>query len=296
MDTSSREEHHTKNISLPFQNMRLVFLGLGIIIPSLFLGALFGGNFFSSGGTHNTAAGAAPNPTVSAVEVAEITNSTAVIRWETKGAGDAQVDYGSSASYGFTSLLDARPGTKHEVFLTNLEPGFEYHFQARSKDPIGHLAVSGDLIFTTLPSVRGQVSICGWDGDSIERTDTFCSAKDGWAKGESWTDSCSAVWSQTTSSPVTECTYEFSDAKSRGSVKLNESWNVTLEPDYTGWVDVLVVSDPAGAETFLPAAVLAVNGSVIMDALDTAGKYSFRFRPADDSASWGDVLTITVRK
>ena len=69
-----------------------------------------------------------------------------------------------------------------------------------------------------------------------------------------------------------------------------------MKPSYTGWVDVFVVSDPLGEESYMPAAAEAQDGGVMMAALNVLGKYSFRFRPADNSASWSDVLTIIIRK
>lgn len=244
--------------------------------------------------SHSPVAKGSTSPVISGMKISEITNSTVVIRWDTKSAADAQVDYGTSEVYEFASNLESRPGTKHEIFLTNLEPGLTYHFRVRSRDPVGSLAFSQDLTFETLPGQRGQASICGWDGDSIERVDTLCTSKDGWAKGESWTESCTDVWGETASAPVDECIYKFSDVKARGSVAENDAWQVTLGSGYTGWVDILIVESPSGADRFLPAAEYAEDGQVAMDALSSAGKYTFRFRPADDSASWSDLLTITV--
>lgn len=295
METSFNTERPAAKSLLSLNRTQIVLLGLAVIIPAFVLGAVFGEDFIPSN-SQNLSAKAAPSASITAVEVSEITNSTAVVRWETKSAGDAQVDYGTSTMHEFVSELDSRPDTSHEIALVNLEPGQEYHLKARSKSPNGRLYFSADKTFTTLQSQRGQVSICGWDGDSIERADTVCSTNDGWAKGESWTESCTAVWTQTTSTPVEECIYQFTDVKAIGSVSKDELWQVEIEPTYTGWVDVMEVSDPSGEFSFLPAAQQAQNGVVQMGALSEAGKYSFRFRPADDGASWSDVLTITVRK
>lgn len=284
------------------KSIRMAFLGIGISTFFLFGGILLGENMVGSLNNLNSGSASPPAkdvaaPVISSMEVSEITNSTAVIRWETDRATDRQVDYGISEIYEFASELEIRPDTNHEVFLVNLEPGLTYHFRVRSRDPVGNLAFSEDDTFTTLAGQRGQVSICGWDGDSIERVDTFCPSEDGWAKGESWTEFCSAVWNQTISVPVDDCFYQFSDVKAqKSSVSSNEYFKVLLKPSYTGWIDILEVDSPSGKDKFFPAAKYAVRGQVTMDGMEVAGKYTFRFRPADDSAVWSDLLTITVRR
>lgn len=292
------------NTSLVHSNIfRIFLLGVvaAIVIPSVFVATLqepFGIFMGSNSGNpgSNPAKGASV-PIISSVEARELTNSTAVIRWKTKRAADRQVEYGISEVYELASFIDTRPGTKHEVFLVNLEPGLTYHFRVRSRDPVGSLAFSEDSTFTTLSGKRGQASICGWDGDSIERVDTFCASNDGWAKGESWTASCGAVWSQPASRLVSDCVYQFSDVKAqKSSVGPGESWQVALEPGHTGWIDILQVDSPSEKDIFSPAAKYAERGLVTMDELSAPGKYTFRFRPADDSAAWSDLLTINVHK
>jgi len=211
-----------------------------------------------------------------------------------------QVEYGVPDAYGLMSDADIALATSHEIFLTNLEPGVTYHFRVRSKNVIGNVAFSEDFIFTTpeekiFEGGRGQASICGWDGDSLERVDTFCATGDGVARGESWTASCSAVWGQTTSRPVQECIYQFSGVSALATIAANEPWQVAVEPVYTGWVDILVVESPSGNDQFLPAAQYVDEGQLTMDALSLTGNYIFQFRPADDSAFWSDSLTVTVK-
>ena len=291
MNISSKEGKTTKRL-------RMMLMGIGFSSFVLVGGVWLGANMMKDLKVtdHSPVAKGVTAPVISSVEISEVTNSTAVIRWKTNKATDSQVDYGTSEPYEFASELDTRPDTKHEIFLINLEPGLTYHFQVRSIDPVGNLALSEDGTLTTLTTERGRVSICGWDGDSIERVDTFCPSKDGWAKGESWTESCSVVWTETISLPVDECTYQFSNVKSQGSVATDEPWQLTLEPNYTGWIDVLIVESPSVTDEFLPAAYLVEESEVTMEALNSEGKHTFRFRPADDSASWSDLLTITVRE
>lgn len=231
---------------------------------------------------------------ISLVEVRELTNSTALIVWETKSAAEGEVEYGTDETYGLTAK-EERPDTKHEIALTNLLPDTLYHFRIRSKTPSGEETTIDDATFKTLAGERGQVSICGWDGDSLERVDTFCETKNGWAKGESWTHFCGAAWSKTTSRPVQECVYGFSKIKASRSVDSNDTWEVSLEPNYTGWIDILEIETSTGKDKFLPAVKYSQGGLIIMDPLKVEGEYKFRFRPADDYAFWSEKLIIRSR-
>lgn len=232
---------------------------------------------------------------ISSVEIRELTNSTVLIVWQTKSASEGQVEYGIDETYGLTAK-ESRPDVKkHEIALTDLVPDTLYHFRIRSKTPNREETLTDDSTFKTLAGQRGQVSICGWDGDSLERVDTFCETKNGWAKGESWTHFCGVPWSRTTSKPVKECIYGFSKIQAPGSLDSDNSWEVKLEPDYTGWVDILEVETPEGEDKFLPAAKYSQGGLISMEPLKVKGKYKFRFRPADDYAFWSDYLVIRSR-
>jgi len=86
---------------------------------------------------------------ISAVAALSITSTSANITWTTNNAASSQVGYGTTASYGATTALDASMLTVHSVNLSGLSPSTTYHFQAMSKDASGSSASSGDLTFTT---------------------------------------------------------------------------------------------------------------------------------------------------
>ena len=88
---------------------------------------------------------------VSNVAVSNISTSEAQISWNTNRPADSQVEYGLSASYGFTSALDTAQTTTHSVTLTGLNANTTYHFRVQSRDRSGNLAVSEDSAFTTAP-------------------------------------------------------------------------------------------------------------------------------------------------
>ncbi len=89
------------------------------------------------------------SPVVSSVAVSNITASGATITWTTNEGADSQVVFGTTASYGSTTTLDATLVTSHSVTLTGLSASSAYHFAVRSKDAATNLTVSPDVSFTT---------------------------------------------------------------------------------------------------------------------------------------------------
>lgn len=109
------------------------------------------GNSSSACGQSFTTA-AAPDttaPTLSAIVVTSLATSTATVTWTTSEAASAQVAYGTTASYGSTSSLDGNLEFTHSATLTGLTPNTIYHYQVRSTDAAGNLAMSTDATFTT---------------------------------------------------------------------------------------------------------------------------------------------------
>ncbi|HUU96390.1 MAG TPA: CARDB domain-containing protein, partial [Phycisphaerae bacterium] len=74
-----------------------------------------------------------------------------VVAWTTDEPATAQVHYGLTDAYGFSTPVDGRLMTGHSMTITGLSPGTEYHCRVKSRDGCGHEAVSGDLSFSTLP-------------------------------------------------------------------------------------------------------------------------------------------------
>jgi Purple acid Phosphatase, N-terminal domain len=89
-------------------------------------------------------------PTISALTLSPgLTATSARIDWRTDVLADAQVEFGTTVSYGSTSPLDARVSWSHEMQLTGLLPATTYHYRVRSRDANGALAVSPDASFAT---------------------------------------------------------------------------------------------------------------------------------------------------
>ncbi|MFQ5707774.1 MAG: glycoside hydrolase family 88 protein, partial [bacterium] len=102
-------------------------------------------------------------PAIGNVAVASITTDSASITWATDEAADTQVAFGVDTTYGTTSALQTELVTSHSQVLTGLNAGTTYHFQVRSRDASGNLAVSADFSFTTVapdttPPVISQVA------------------------------------------------------------------------------------------------------------------------------------------
>ncbi len=89
------------------------------------------------------------NPVISAIAVSSITESSAVITWTTSFGATSQVNYGTTVSYGSSTLVDSALVTSHSMILNNLAPGTLYHYQVLSGNSGGSPTVSGDNVFTT---------------------------------------------------------------------------------------------------------------------------------------------------
>ncbi len=117
------------------------------------------GNLAVSGsGTFTTLALADTTaPVIGAISSGTPTTAGTSISWTTNEASDSQVEYGTTTSYGASTVLDTPLVTSHAVTLTNLSASTTYHFRVRSKDGAGNLAISADGTFVTAtPSSGGD--------------------------------------------------------------------------------------------------------------------------------------------
>lgn len=91
-----------------------------------------------------------PLPTLSLTDVSviEIGDNRATVFWTTDRPADSRVEYGLSEEYGSSSPVDSSMVTEHQVPLTGLEPGAEYHYRVWSSEG-GSAVASGDRTFAT---------------------------------------------------------------------------------------------------------------------------------------------------
>ncbi len=88
-------------------------------------------------------------PVITAVTATSIASSSATITWTTNEAANSQVEYGTSASYGSSTMLDATLSTTHSQGLSGLTANTQYHYRVKSSDAAGNPAISSDYTFTT---------------------------------------------------------------------------------------------------------------------------------------------------
>jgi peroxiredoxin len=93
-------------------------------------------------------------PTISGVNISNITESSAIITWTTNEPATSQVNYGETETYGSSTTPDTNLTTSHTVTLTGLDDGTTYNFQVISKDSSGNEATSTtNQTFETKPII-----------------------------------------------------------------------------------------------------------------------------------------------
>jgi hypothetical protein len=91
----------------------------------------------------------APLSIISGVSASRITSSGAVIGWSTDEGATSQVEYGTTPSYGSSSVLDPALLISHTQSITGLLSNTLYHYRVISLNGTGNTSVSGDYVFTT---------------------------------------------------------------------------------------------------------------------------------------------------
>ena len=102
--------------------------------------------------TVSTAPPPAPDstaPVITNVSASSETETSAVVTWTTNEPCSSQVEYGRTAQYGSTTVLDEELVATHSVTLSGLQPNTVYHFRVKSRDKAENEALSGDYVFVT---------------------------------------------------------------------------------------------------------------------------------------------------
>jgi len=87
-------------------------------------------------------------------DIVEITDSDAVLIFESSESLACSVVYGETTSYGLISVDQDMGGgahTDHHPLLSDLDPDTEYHYRVQGTAPDGTLYMSEDRVFRTLP-------------------------------------------------------------------------------------------------------------------------------------------------
>jgi hypothetical protein len=85
----------------------------------------------------------------SGVVATSVAPRSASISWQTNKPSDQQVIYGTTTSYGMSTLVDTTLSVTHTQELTDLLPETTYHYRVKSRDEGGSVTQSADLTFTT---------------------------------------------------------------------------------------------------------------------------------------------------
>ncbi|MBU3926114.1 fibronectin type III domain-containing protein, partial [Patescibacteria group bacterium] len=88
-------------------------------------------------------------PTISSIQVKDITAFSAVVEFNTDEMSTGFVDYGKDSSYANTAGSKSFK-TNHSLNLSGLRLGLEYHFKVSALDKNGNMGQSSDQTFTTL--------------------------------------------------------------------------------------------------------------------------------------------------
>jgi len=93
-------------------------------------------------------------PTISGVNVSNITESSAIVTWATNEPATSQIKYSKSEEAVSTTPLDKNLTTNHNITLTKLDSGTTYNFTIMSKDAAGNEAPSAaSQTFKTLTPI-----------------------------------------------------------------------------------------------------------------------------------------------
>ena len=84
-------------------------------------------------------------PVITKVAATSLTTTSATISWTTDVPSTSQVNYGTTSSYGSSSVLDSTVTTSHAVTLTGLAPGTRYVYQLVSASANGTSIYGADM-------------------------------------------------------------------------------------------------------------------------------------------------------
>jgi len=97
--------------------------------------------------------GSSTPPVITFVAASGITGTSATITWTTDQPSSAQVEYGTTTSYGSLSALNSSLVTSQSVTLTGLTPGTTYDYAVISANYAGQLSASPNFTFSTPMSI-----------------------------------------------------------------------------------------------------------------------------------------------
>lgn len=90
-------------------------------------------------------------PRITGQHALSVGDTTAVVSWLTDRPATSRVEYGTTQSYGMSTMEYLSLVVQHDVALANLAPETTYHYRAVSKDAFGNTTTGADQVLETLP-------------------------------------------------------------------------------------------------------------------------------------------------
>ncbi len=128
-------------------------------------------------------------PIISNVRATNISQTGALITWQTDEPARSFAEYGFTTAYGQQTVNTTVLATNHAANLNNLSPGVVYHYRAVSIDALGNLSRSINFVFQTLPSpvpdttppgaIQGLTAVIGGAGLTSYLVSWAAPAQDG---------------------------------------------------------------------------------------------------------------------
>lgn len=107
-----------------------------------------GANPYSCTGNLNTTI-SAQGPSISNINVSNISDSGVTVSWDTDSPSTSQVNFGKTSLYGSSTTYDSSLKTTHSVNISGLQANTGYHYQIISTFPGGGVTTSDDSTFLT---------------------------------------------------------------------------------------------------------------------------------------------------
>jgi hypothetical protein len=204
-------------------------------------------------------------PTITAVTATGITGTGATITWTTNEAGNSQVEYGTTASYGSSTTLNSSMVTSHSQALSGLVSKTTYHYRVKSADASGNLATSSDYTFTTLDviapaisavtssGITGTGATIAWTTDEASNSQVEYGTTTSYGSSTTLNSSMVTLHSQAVSGLASKTTYHY-------RVKSADAFgNLAISADYT----FTTVDINAPVITLVTATGITGNGATI---------------------------------
>jgi hypothetical protein len=96
----------------------------------------------------NTSSAQIP-PQISSISSGTLTTTSATVMWTTDQASNSKVVYGTSVSYG-SSTVNGTLVTSHTINLSGLSSATAYHYAVVSTNSLGYISTSSDQTFSTV--------------------------------------------------------------------------------------------------------------------------------------------------